>query len=160
CYEQHPGGGLVLRARKTEPQEQGEQDLFADDDDLLSAIGQEVNLDIHSASVERAVEQLASRCLPEEFHAPLKTAAYWHDVGKLDERFQTMLRQGDELAVFTGEPLAKSAAIPESPAKRRAVRAASGLPESFRHEMLSLQLAERYLPIENDAGEGDLLLHA
>lgn len=158
-YEQYPGGGLILRARKTESQEEGEQDLFADDDDLLSATGQEVALDIHSVLVERAVDRLASHCLQEEFREPLKTAAYWHDVGKLDERFQIMLRQGVELAVFTGEPWAKSAAIPESPSRRRAIRAASGLPEGFRHEMLSLQLAERLLPNGNDAQLHNLLLH-
>ncbi len=159
-YEQHPAGGLVMLARKAESQEEGEQDLFADDDDLLSATGQEVSLDIHSASVERATDKLARRCLPDEFREPLKTAAYWHDVGKLDERFQIMLRQGNELAVFSGVPLAKSAALPDSPARRRAIRSASGLPENFRHEMLSLQLAERSLPKGDNAGLDDLLLHA
>lgn len=158
-YEQHPASGLVLFARKAEMQEE-EQDLFADDDDLLSAIGQEVPLDVHSASVEWAVDKLASHCLPEAFHETLKTAAYWHDVGKLDERFQIMLRQGNELGTLGAEPLAKSAAIPDSPARRRAIRAASGLPEYFRHEMLSLQLAERYLPSGNGNGLDDLLLHA
>jgi CRISPR-associated endonuclease/helicase Cas3 len=158
-YEQHPAGGLILRTSKVESQAEGEQDLFADDDDLLSAIGQEVGLDIHSASVERAVDKLAARCLPEEFREPLKTAAYWHDVGKLDERFQLMLRQGDELAAVTAEPIAKSAAMPDSPARRRAIRAASNLPENFRHEMLSLQLAERHLSNGNNSGLDDLLLH-
>ena len=158
-YEQHPAGGLVLRLHKAESQSEGEQDLFADDDDLLSATGQEVGLDIHSASVERAVDKLAGRCIPEEFREPLKTAAYWHDVGKLDERFQVMLHQGDELAALAAEPIAKSAAMPDSPARRRAIRAASKLPEYFRHEMLSLQLAERYLPNGEDASLDDLLLH-
>ncbi|MGH9816215.1 MAG: type I-G CRISPR-associated helicase/endonuclease Cas3g, partial [Candidatus Acidiferrales bacterium] len=159
-YEQHPAGGLVLRARKAESQEEEEQDLFADDDDLLSATGQEVSLGIHSASVERAADKLARHCLPDEFREPLKTAAYWHDVGKLDERFQVMLRQGNELAMLTGTPLAKSAAIPDSPARRRAIRLASGLPDDFRHEMLSLQLAERSLPNWDNAALDELLLHA
>lgn len=159
-YEQHPAGGLVLFAHKTESQAEGEQDLFADDDDLLSATGEEVGLEIHSASVERAVEKLASRCLPDAFREPLKTAAYWHDVGKLDERFQVMLRQGVELAAQAAVPLAKSATIPSSPARRRAIRAASGLPQDFRHEMLSLQLAERLLPDGSDAELDDLRLHA
>lgn len=158
-YEQHPAGGLVLFAHKTESQAEGEQDLFADDDDLLSATGQEVGLDVHSASVERAVEKLAGRCLPDEFREPLKIAAYWHDVGKLDDRFQVMLRQGNELGALTAAPLAKSASIPSSPARRRAIRVASGLPRDFRHEMLSLQLAERLLPNGSDAGLDDLLLH-
>ena len=159
-YEQHPAGGLVLRAHKAESQEEGEQDLFADDDDLLSATGQEVSLGIHSASVERAADKLARHCLSDEFREPLKTAAYWHDVGKLDERFQIMLRQGNELAMLTGTPLAKSAAIPDSPARRRAIRLASGLPDDFRHEMLSLQLAERSLLNGDNAVLDDLLLHA
>jgi len=159
-YEQHPAGGLVIRARKAESQAEGEQDLFADDDDLLSAIGQEVTLNSHSASVERAVDQLASRCLADEFREPLKTAAYWHDVGKLDERFQVMLRQGNELAALAGEPLAKSVSIPDSPARRQAIRSASGLPEKFRHEMLSLQLTEFFLPNGEDTVLDDLLHHA
>ena len=159
-YEQHPAGGLVLRAQKAASQNGGEQDLFADDDDLMSAAGQEVPLDVHSTSVERAVDKLAQRCLPDEFNEPLKTAAYWHDVGKLDERFQIMLREGNELVSRPEAPIAKSAAVPNSPARRRAIRAASGLPDNFRHEMLSIQLAERFLPNDNSAELNDLLLHA
>ena len=159
-YEQHPARGLVLRARKAEGQSNDEQDLFADDDDLLSVAGKEVGLAEHSASVERAVDKLAERCLPDAFQAPLKTAAYWHDVGKVDERFQILLRQGNELVTLAGPPLAKSANMPDSPSRRRAIREASGLPEHFRHEMLSLQLAERFLMHGNGDTQADLLLHA
>jgi CRISPR-associated endonuclease/helicase Cas3 len=159
-YEQHPAGGLLLRARKVETQEEGEQDVFADDDDLLSVVGEEVSLVTHSALVERAVAKLAERCLPAEFSAPLRTAAYWHDVGKVDERFQILLRQGNELALSGAHPLAKSAGMPNSPARRRAIRAASGLPDCFRHEMLSLQLAERFMGVEGREVHADLLLHA
>ncbi len=70
-----------------------------------------------------------------------------------------MLRQGDELAALTGQPLAKSAALPDSPARRRAIRAASALPQDFRHEFLSLQLAERYLARGGETEQSDLLLH-
>lgn len=159
-YERHPTGGLILFAGKIQSREEGEQDLFADDDDLFCATGEEAELGIHSALVERAVEKFADRCLPDAFREPLKSAAYWHDVGKLDERFQIMLRQGNELAAVAAQPLAKSAAVPDSPARWRAIRIASDLPERFRHEMLSLQLAERYLPIESDTENCDLLLHA
>lgn len=164
-YDQHPAGGLVLRKYTTESQKDGEQDLFADDDDLLSAAGKEVNLEVHSASVERAAEKLLSRCLSDEFHEPLITAAYWHDIGKLDERFQIMLCGGNEPAVLTGEPLAKSMTVPSSPERRRAIRSASKLPDDFRHEMLSLQLAEHKLfwqifPNADNDGLNDLTLHA
>lgn len=157
--EKHPGGGLVLFAPAERSSQRQEQDLFADDDDLLSAVGREVPLDVHSTLVERAVGRLAERCLPDVFHEPLKTAAYWHDAGKLDERFQIWLRQGDEPAALVGEPLAKSKSIAASPAQRRWLRQASGLPDHFRHEMLSLQLAERLGPSCDDPALDDLALY-
>ncbi len=154
--ETHPGGGLVLFSRDP-GQRELEPDSFADDDDLLSAAGREVPLDVHVGLVRRAVERLARRCVDEPFHAPLVAAAEWHDAGKLDERFQLLLRQGDELAAVDGEPLAKSAQIPSSPARWRQLQEAAGLPREFRHEMVSLQLAERFAPLP-EAG-GDLALH-
>lgn len=156
--EQHPAGGLVLFA-KPEQTAGREQDLFADDDDLLSAAGREVPLDVHSALVERATAQLAERCLPEGFHKPLKSAAYWHDAGKLDERFQIWLRQGDELAAVGSEPLAKSQEMVASPVRRRWLRETSRLPEQFRHEVLSLQLAEQHMPPCDDEAMDSLALH-
>jgi len=157
--EKHPVDGLVLFAPSKKQWENEEQDLFADDDDLLSAIGKEVPLDVHSALVERAVEQLAGRCLPETFHGPLKTAAYWHDAGKMDERFQIWLRQGNEPAALAEAPLAKSKTVATSPARRRWLRQVSGLPENFRHEMLSLQLAERLGLSCGDPVLDDLVLY-
>ncbi|HHH27150.1 MAG TPA: type I-U CRISPR-associated helicase/endonuclease Cas3, partial [Polyangiaceae bacterium] len=157
--EQHPDGGLILFQRHSPAKPDEEPDLFADDDDLLSASGKEVSLAVHSASVWRATRKIAERCLAHDLMEALSTAAYWHDAGKLDERFQLVLRQGDELAVIAGEPLAKSAGIPASPARRRAIREASRLPEDFRHEMLSLQLAERYARLPEERERADLLLH-
>ncbi len=157
--EAHPGGGLILFEPPDRSRRMQEQDLFADDDDLLSAAGREVPLDVHSALVERAVEQLANRCLPEHFYEPLKTAAYWHDVGKMDERFQIWLRQGDEPAALSEKPLAKSKEIASSKARGRWLREVSGLPDRFRHEMLSLQLAERLMPSTGDDVLDDLALY-
>ncbi|MEM4412905.1 MAG: type I-U CRISPR-associated helicase/endonuclease Cas3 [Candidatus Caldarchaeum sp.] len=160
-FECHPGGGIVARARTSSRNVQ-ELDPFADEDDLTSAVTpveyREVSLSIHSASVKWAVDKLATRCLPQEIIEPVRLAAYWHDVGKLDERFQFILRQGNELAV-TGEPLAKSADVPMSAARRREIREASGLPDSFRHEMLSAQLAERSSAISGSEEAMDLVLH-
>ena len=157
--ENHPGGGCVLFAKKDSMLGAAEPDLFADDDDLLSAIGGEVTLERHSVSVERTVEKIAGRCLPGEFLDPLRHAAYWHDVGKLDDRFQLVLRQGDEIASGLGEPLAKSAFVPTSPARWKAICTAAGLPKGFRHEMLSLQLAERHATAPIPEQDTDLFLH-
>ncbi len=140
--ERHPAGGLVLFGRSAKATAE-EPDLFADDDDLTCVSNAPQSLDEHSKLVRDTVEKLAARCLPEELHGVTTEAAYWHDCGKLDERFQILLHQGDELAVLAAkEPLAKSASIPTSPAERRELREASGLPENFRHETLSVQLAK------------------
>ncbi len=160
-FETHPAGGLVLFAPGTaDAQGASEPDLFADDDDLTSAGAREASLDEHSELVMRTVEKLAGLCLPEEHHTVLRLAAWWHDPGKLDERFQVLLHQGDELAALSTDiPLAKSAFIPTSPGRRRALREASGLPGTFRHEMLSVQIAERHAPLPDDRDLADLFLH-
>jgi hypothetical protein len=157
--EDHPAGGIVLFAPKSGIDRDAELDLFADDDDLLSEGTSEISLAEHTASVERAVEKIASRCVPQDLLGPLLRAARWHDVGKLDERFQLVLRQGDEIANDLGKPLAKSAFVPTSPARRDAIRQAAGLPEGFRHEMLSFQLVERYAGLVAGEQATELVLH-
>jgi CRISPR-associated endonuclease/helicase Cas3 len=159
--EDHPASGIVLFSRGMAGSlRRAEPDLFADDDDLLSASDREVSLEDHSASVQRAAEKLARSCLTPTLYASLSKAAEWHDVGKLDARFQVMLHQGDEVAAASANaPLAKSATIPASPSQRRAIRQASNLPENFRHEMLSSQLAERCAQLPEGEIDVDLVLH-
>ncbi|MFN2470230.1 MAG: type I-U CRISPR-associated helicase/endonuclease Cas3 [Gaiellaceae bacterium] len=158
--EQHPAGGLVLFAHGvTGGGQADEPDLFADDDDLTSATGREVPLDEHSRLVQRTATKISRLCLPEELAEAVSLAARWHDVGKLDERFQILLRQGDELAALAGEPLAKSALVPTLPARRHAIREASGLPDGFRHELLSWQLLSSQLEVTDDDAAADLALH-
>lgn len=164
--EDHPAGGVVLFAKVSASHKENEFDLFADEDDLASSWiprersdHVEVTLADHSAWVKRVAEKIASRCLPQEFLDPLRHAAYWHDVGKLDERFQLVLRQGNEIANDLGEPLAKSAFVPTSPARRAAIREAAGLPRGFRHEFLSFQLVERHAGLSAGEHAADLVLH-
>jgi CRISPR-associated endonuclease/helicase Cas3 len=154
----HPAGGVILCARAAGAVSE-EPDLFADDDDLTSVAAGDQSLDEHSLLVQQTVEKLASLCLPEHLRQALQSAAWWHDAGKLDERFQVLLHQGDELAALSArQPLAKSTFILATPGERRALRQASGLPEGFRHEMLSVQLARTQM----NPGEeplNDLVLH-
>ncbi|MCC6131341.1 MAG: type I-U CRISPR-associated helicase/endonuclease Cas3 [Acidobacteria bacterium] len=159
--EEHPACGVVLVAHSALGLFGGnEPDVFADDDDLTSVSDREVTLDEHSELVERTVRKLAVSCLPGALEEVLSLAAAWHDAGKLDERFQVLLRHGDELAAASGAaPLAKSALIPVSPGRRRAIRQASGLPSGFRHELLSAILAGRHAPIPEDPQDADLVLH-
>jgi CRISPR-associated endonuclease/helicase Cas3 len=156
---EHPSGGVILVGRAAR-RRGAEPDLFADDDDLASAADREVALEEHSQLVRRAAERIAERCLPQDLGEALCLAAFWHDAGKLDPRFQLMLRQGDDVAAAAAEvPIAKSATVPASPARRQAIREASGLPENFRHEMLSMQLAHRFAELPQDEGLADLALH-
>jgi CRISPR-associated endonuclease/helicase Cas3 len=73
----------------------------------------------------------------------LIAAAAVHDWGKVDPRFQAMLRGTTPFAAMSSEIfLAKSGSISSSAAARRATRRRAELPEGFRHEMLSVQMAE------------------
>jgi CRISPR-associated endonuclease/helicase Cas3 len=156
---EHPSGGVILVARAAR-QGGAEPDLFADDDDLASVADREVPLREHSCLVRRAAERIADRCLPEDLRGAVSLAAFWHDGGKLDPRFQLMLRQGDEVALaVASDPIAKSANVPTSPARRRAIQEASDLPQDFRHEMLSMELARRFAELPQDQHLANLVLH-
>jgi CRISPR-associated endonuclease/helicase Cas3 len=91
-------------------------------------------------------------------------AALRHDWGKVDDRFQAWLMGSVRTDAWLwasglGQPLAKSDGVPRTREERRAARERAGLPDGFRHEMLSMQLAERFgLPPEL-AGFRDLILH-
>jgi CRISPR-associated endonuclease/helicase Cas3 len=70
-------------------------------------------------------------------------AAAAHDWGKIDPRFQALLRGSTTFAAMASEVfLAKSGSISSSSAAHRAARERAGLPQGFRHELLSVQLAE------------------
>lgn len=104
----------------------------------------EVDLERHLDDVAKAVgayrELLGAKT--EEY----VWAAGFHDWGKADIRFQALLRGGDMMAArFAPKPLAKSEWIPMSPAERKARRERTGLPDGFRHEMVSLLFAERMI---------------
>ncbi len=159
--ERHPSGGVILFG-KVASFDKEEDDLFADEDELTSASQSSVALEYrllenHLEQVACLAEKLAKHCLPKEFSPALfQKVGQWHDVGKLDERFQILLHNGNEVAAF-GESLAKSDKIPSSPQRRRTIRESADLPEHFRHEMLSLQLAERFAKLHEE--ERDLILH-
>ncbi len=159
--DQHPAGGIVLTARRIrQPDTAPEPDLFADEDDLASAADDPISLEDHTQRVVRTAQQLATLCLPTELRQPLVLAALWHDSGKLDERFQILLHQGDAIAALTSDrPLAKSPELPTSPSQRQAIRIAAGLPDNFRHEMLSVTLARLYASFPDDEAVADLVLH-
>jgi CRISPR-associated endonuclease/helicase Cas3 len=96
-------------------------------------------LDEHSSEVEAFARQFA-RCggLDEAVVADLALSAYLHDGGKADPRFQTYLAGGNPFGWDDKHVLAKSgrSSLPRNAWERAA------LPDRWRHEALSVRLAQ------------------
>lgn len=140
------------------------EDDYADESDAWSEAADEgITLGHHSADVASAARRFAAACLPSSLQAAADLAAPAHDLGKLDQRFQVMLHDGDEAAaesaVSTGRPLAKSGHLPRRKRRRHEIGQDQRLPLGFRHELLSLQLVEHFGFISLSAPTRELALH-
>jgi CRISPR-associated endonuclease/helicase Cas3 len=146
-----------------------------DDDEVASSsvgvrrdddTGGSVTLDQHHGNVrERAGEIARSLLLPDDVRQILEDAAGWHDLGKLEDRFQAMLHDGDAAAALVApQPLAKSGMDPADRLSWRRARIRSLLPAGARHEAWSAALVRAYLREREQAGtpyehDADLLIH-
>ena len=155
---------LVVAGRRRVPFAKIEIDAFSDEDDASASgishpNGNPVRLRTHLPGVEDFARRHAVGCgLPEPLVTAIARAGLLHDLGKADPRFQSLLRGG--VRWFSGEPLAKSADMPETNMARRQARKVSGYPEGGRHELLSVRMAETapaLLPEDPDLR--DLVLH-
>jgi CRISPR-associated endonuclease/helicase Cas3 len=137
----------TLRAvlRPEETLEDGVE-LTTDADDSFHA-GRAVSLAEHSADVETCAREYATRCgLGTELAEHIALAAWLHDIGKADRRFQLMLRGGSEIDFFKDEtPWAKSAMPPGARAAHRRAQQKSGYPRGARHEVQSLAMLQGQL---------------
>jgi CRISPR-associated endonuclease/helicase Cas3 len=110
-----------------------------------------VLLEHHLKHVADAADRMASP-LDKFLHATIVRAAKLHDYGKTDLRYQAWLRNGDHMAArYSPEPIAKSGR--DVLISQKDV----GLPEGFRHEMLSFLFAEKSPEAEGEMR--DLILH-
>ncbi len=99
--------------------------------------GQPVTVDDHCRDVVAYVEHFTQTLgLPAKVAADLRLAAFLHDAGKADSRFQIMLSGGDLWNRSSVPALAKSGRPPSPHARERA-----GLPDGWRHEALSVRMA-------------------
>jgi len=153
---EHPTRGLILRAKPGQPTAD-EIDLFADEDDTPSEAPDKVTLEDHSLQVANAAKILAKACLGDDATEIFRISGQWHDAGKLDPRFQAVLRGGVPDA--DGQALAKSPDKPSSPEQIQVIAQASALPDGFRHEMLSMQLADSMASLKQFYNHRDLILH-
>ncbi len=90
--------------------------------------------------------------LSNELVEDIWLAAWLHDVGKADPRFQAMLGGGDPWNRPDGSPLAKSGRSWSPQAWRQA-----GLPRGWRHEALSVRMARKH-PRLAEAHDRNLVL--
>ncbi|MGH3796119.1 MAG: type I-G CRISPR-associated helicase/endonuclease Cas3g [Pseudonocardiaceae bacterium] len=123
-----------------------------------SFLGVEVLLNDHLSDVERWVRRLAGACgFPDAIVADLALAGRLHDLGKVDQRFQLMLRGGQ----VTGgsEPLAKSLVLATDYRTRRHTVKVAGYPAGARHELASVALVEDDRKLQDQANDWDLVLH-
>jgi CRISPR-associated endonuclease/helicase Cas3 len=121
-----------------------------------------VTLTTHHTAVRRRCGQIATALgLPDELRAVLEDAAGWHDLGKVEERFQVMLHHGDACqAALAAEPLAKSGLDPADRLAWRRATQLSQLPAGARHEAWSAALVQAYLKQTGGyPGDQDLLVH-
>jgi CRISPR-associated endonuclease/helicase Cas3 len=145
-------------------------ELTTDGDDSFCA-GRAVSLSEHSADVETFAREYATRCgLGTWLAEHVALAAWLHDIGKADRRFQLMLRGGSEVEYFKDEtPWAKSTMPPGAKEQRRLARLRSGYPGGgYLHAVQSVAMLHGQLDAlkerlkKVDAGKApdlDLVLH-
>jgi len=101
-----------------------------------------VSLDTHCAGVAKIANDFA----PQGFEDQLRIAGELHDAGKCDRRWQYAISGGE----FDSTMWAKSGDLPLH--RYLSALRQSGLPKGWRHETLSLQLAEQVT-------QDELILH-
>jgi CRISPR-associated endonuclease/helicase Cas3 len=114
-----------------------------------------ISLAEHTDAVSKRAESNACGLSADLMHT-LRDAGAWHDLGKLDPRFQAMLHGCSLWAVETKTNLAKSGR--RSTAMEKFFRRLSGLPDGFRHELLSALIINQS-EIGKQYPERELLLH-
>lgn len=160
----HPAGGVVLKGRRRLSTQAlpPVEDVQVDGDEFdTSRSTTTLPLDVHLRDVERRSLDLAIACgLPRELAETIALSGRLHDIGKADVRFQLMLHRGDEWAAAGAELLAKSPDVPLFGQVARRIQREIGLPDGFRHELVSVRLAEASEVLMRLAGDStELMLH-
>jgi CRISPR-associated endonuclease/helicase Cas3 len=159
--------GIVLTTRRRLQSETSRYLPIADegeDERSRTTREQPVSLADHTRHVEEEVVRTADALPFDDLSDAYRLAADLHDLGKADERFQAMLRRTNRtdawlLSGMDSALLAKSDGMPQTPQQRREARERAGLPEGFRHEMLSVQIVEHGKMIADDDPYQPLILH-
>ena len=130
----------AVRAREATTELIGDE-VTADDDSAFRAA--EVTLRDHARAVREYVDRFSAALgLPDAIRRDLSLAAWLHDIGKADPRFQRWLVGGSEVKLaLLSAPLAKSSLPPGRDEERELARIRAGYPARCRHELLSVAMA-------------------
>ncbi len=158
----YPGGrGFVIttRALLPNPDAREFENLESEPDALLES-REPIELGHHTRDVLARLEASLTALPLDPWREALVIAAERHDWGKADRRFQAILRSSSVVAAMaSGVVLAKSAAWSSSATARHEAARRAGLPRGFRHEMLSLCLAEAATGQPSPSDLRSLVLH-
>jgi CRISPR-associated endonuclease/helicase Cas3 len=114
----------------------------------------------HLGGVAAWARGFSDRCgLPESIARSVERAAAWHDAGKVDPRFQRLLRGGSDARSVVDEPIAKSRIVLADRAARRRATERSGYPQGTRHELASVALLSTSTHLLGPEVDVDLVLH-
>ena len=114
----------------------------------------------HCTDVARLAGEFAEVCGLGELAELLRAVGKVHDLGKADHRFQTFLFGGNaQRAQLETKAYAKSNGLRTAGRSFKDAWTRSGLPDGFRHELLSLQIVENLLPCNLAGIHRDLYLH-
>lgn len=151
----HQDGTLTLVA----PPTRGEG--VSTEDDGASFTEQECSLALHSQHVRSWAERFVNSLgLPALVARDIVLAAWLHDVGKADPRFQRWLVGGSEVRLaLLDEPLAKSGQTLRDRTARELAREQAGYPSGYRHELLSVAMVQLNQVLLAQAHDADLVLH-
>jgi len=156
----HDDGSVTLVAKQRWRSDSGVSDISTEDD-VASFTASEVTLDQHLRDVRTWARRFAQSVgLSQDLAEDLELAAWLHDLGKADPRFQKWLVGGSEVRYALQDvPLAKSGHSGRDLAARQLARKRAGYPDGYRHELLSIAMAENSNWVQDRAHDMDLVLH-
>lgn len=161
-YESREWFGRLLLTANPQPAEDASDEADASSETLPTDV-EPVRLDSHLDAVGARSRQFAEQLgLADELCRAVELAGRLHDLGKADVRFQGMLTGGPRwMAEAAGSDLsemfAKSAQRTDQ--ERRQARDAAGWPVGYRHEAISLALAEQAPAVLFDGVDRELVEH-
>ena len=122
---------------------------------------EEVTLHCHSSDVRDFAERFARAVgFSPALVADVARAAWLHDVGKADPRFQRWLFGGSEMKESLHRELLAKSALPAGNARdRKLAQLRAGYPQGYRHELLSLAMVQNNVTALEGAGDKELVLH-